>query len=328
MGGISAPDSDGLIRDRDRGSDYGDWLSVNANTPKDLIGTAYFAYSTHLVAESCAALGRSHDAAKYQKLFKKIKAAFIKKYVARDGHVEGDTQTAYLLALNFDLLPNRLRAKAAEHLEDNIKKRDWHLSTGFLGVGYLLPTLAQMGKADAAYRLLLQDTYPSWLFPVEHGATTIWERWNGWTPDKGFQDPQMNSFNHYALGSCGEFLMADIGGIRPASPGCKTILIDPVIGPGLSWAKASYDSIHGLISTDWKIDGNRFTLEVTIPANTRATVCIPATYVANVTESGTPVKKAEGVKFIKQRRDIIYLNVGSGTYKFVAEKPAPRHGRF
>ena len=312
--------SDGLIRDRDRGNDYGDWLSINADTPKDLIGTAYFAYSTHLVAESCAALGHTNDADKYQKLFQDIKAAFIKKYVTADGHVDGDTQTAYLLALKFGLLPDDLRAKAAQHLEDNIKERDWHPSTGFLGVGYLLPTLAQMGKAETAYRLLLQDTYPSWLYPVENGATTIWERWDGWTFDKGFEDPGMNSFNHYGFGSCGEFLMAGIGGIRPASPGYKTILIDPVIGRGLSWARASYYSIHGRIATYWKVDGNHLTLEVTVPANTRATVCIPATDVAAITESGNPINQAEGVTFVKRENGRVYLNVGSGTYKFASEK--------
>ncbi len=311
--------SDNLIRDRDRGNDYGDWLSIHADTPKDLIGTAYFACSTHLVARSCAALGRSDDAAKYEQLFQDIKAAFDQRYVTADGHVEGNTQTAYLLALKFDLLPDDLRAKAAQYLKDDIQARGWHLSTGFLGVSYLLPVLAQVGHPATAYRLLLQDTYPSWLFPVEHGATTIWERWDGWTPDKGFQDPGMNSFNHYALGSCGEFLFADIGGIRPASPGYKTLLIDPVIGKGLTWAKTSYDSIHGKIATAWKLDGNRLTLEVVVPVNTTATVCVPAKDVAEVTESGRPVNQAEGVKFLRQEKDAVDFEVGSGTYRFASE---------
>lgn len=274
----------------------------------------------YLVAESCAVLGHTNDADKYQKLFQDIKIAFIRKYVTADGHVHGDTQTAYLLVLKFDLLPNDLRVKAAQYLEDNIRERDWHLSTGFLGVGYLLPTLAQMDKTETAYRLLLQDTCPSWLFPVEHGATTIWERWDGWTPDKGFQDPEMNSFNHYSLGSCGEFLMADIGGIRPASPGYKTILIDPVIGRGLSWARASYYSIHGQIATYWKIDGDQLALEVTVPANTRATVCIPAANVANITECGKPINQAEGVTFVKQENGKAYLDIGSGNYKFASKR--------
>ncbi len=313
--------SDSFIRDRDRGNDYGDWLSIHANTRKDLIGTAYFAYSTHLLAEACAALDRSDDAAKYDQLFKDIKSAFIKTYVTPDGHISGNTQTAYVLALKFDLLPDDLRARTAQYLVDNIKTNGWHLSTGFLGVGFLLPVLAQAGETETAYRLLLQDTYPSWLFPVEHGATTIWERWDGWMPDKGFQDPEMNSFNHYALGSCGEFLFADVGGIRPASPGFKKILIAPVIGDGLKWASTSYYSIHGKISSWWKIDGDKLALEVTVPANTTATVCIPATSAATVSEGGKPLDQADGLKLLQQENGKVYVEAGSGTYKFISEKP-------
>lgn len=311
--------SDDLIRTRGRGNDYGDWLSINADTPKDLIATAYFAWSTHLVAESCAAVGRTDDAAKYGQLFQDIKAAFDKKYITADGHIEGGTQTAYALALKFDLLPGDLRTNAAQYLADDVKAKGWHLSTGFLGVGKLLPMLAENGQSDAAYRVLLQDTLPSWLFPVEHGATTIWERWDGWTPDKGFEDPEMNSFNHYSLGSCGEFLMGYIGGIRAASPGYKTILIDPVIGNGLTWAKTSYYSIHGPIATYWKTDGNRFLLNVTIPANTRATVCIPASTTNVVTESGMPIEKAKGIEFMRQEKGKVYLEAGSGSYNFISE---------
>jgi alpha-L-rhamnosidase len=311
--------TDGLIRDRDRGSDYGDWLSIQADTPKDLIGTAYFAYSTHLVAKSCAALGRSEDAAKYEQLFQDIKAAFIKRYVAADGRINGNSQTGYLLALKFDLLSDDLRVKAAQYLEEDIRAKGWHLSTGFVGVGYLLPTLEQTGKTETLHRLLLQDTFPSWLFPVAQGATTIWERWDGWTPEKGFQDPGMNSFNHYSLGSCGEFLFSGIGGIRPGSPGYKTILIDPVVGQGLNWARTSYDSIHGKIVTEWTISGNQLELDVTVPANTTATVCIPAPHASAVTESGNPVEKAKGVKFVRQEEDKIFLEVISGTYHFTSK---------
>jgi alpha-L-rhamnosidase len=303
-----------LIRDKDRGGDYGDWLSIGANTPKDLIGTAYFAYSTHLVARSCQAVGRLEEAAKYEQLFQDIKAAFIKRYVAPDGRIQGDTQCAYALALKFELLPDELRPKAAQYLEDDIQAKGWHLSTGFVGVGYLLPVLTQEGKADTAYRLLLQDTFPSWLFSVKHGATTIWERWDGWTPEKGFQDPGMNSFNHYSLGSCGEYLFGGIGGIRPASPGFKTISIEPVIGDGLTWASARYDSIHGQIATLWKMSHKQLSLEVSIPANTAATIRVPARNLESVTESGKPAEKAEGLKFISQNGSFVFFEAGSGHY--------------
>lgn len=311
--------SDGLIRDKDRGEDFGDWLSINADTPKDLIGTAFFAYSTHLLAKSCRVLGRTAEADKYDQLFADIKTAFNQRYVKPDGHIQGETQCAYAMALKFELLPADLRPKAAQYLTADIKAKGGHLSTGFVGVSYLLPVLTQAGEADTAYGLLQQDTFPSWLFSVKQGATTIWERWDGWTPEKGFQDPGMNSFNHYSLGSCGEYLFGYIGGIRPASPGFKTILIDPVIRDGLTWAKTSFDSIQGKIATAWKMNGNRLTLEVEVPANTTATICIPARAIADVTEGGKSVENAEDVTFLRQEDGKAVFDVGSGTYKFASD---------
>jgi alpha-L-rhamnosidase len=313
--------SDGLIRDRDRGNDYGDWLSIGANTPKDLIGTAFFAYSTHLLAKSYRALGRDADADKYDQLFSDIKTAFDKRYVKEDGRIEGNTQCVYAMALKFGLLPDNLRPKAAQYLDQDIKGKGGHLSTGFVGVSYLLPVLTRAGKSDTAYELLLQDTFPSWLFSVKQGATTIWERWDGWTPEKHFQDPGMNSFNHYSLGSCGEYLFSDIGGIRPASPGFKTILIDPTIRGGLTWADASFDSIHGRIATAWERKGRELALKVVIPANTTATVCVPAGDIADIRENGKWVEMAEGVKFLRTENGRCIFEVGSGTYNFVSRMP-------
>ena len=310
--------SEGLIRVKDRGNDYGDWLSIGADTPKDLIGTAYFAYSARLVGRSYLAVGRTAEAAKYEQLFQDIKTAFNKRYVAADGRIKGNTQCVYAMALKFDLLPDDLRSKAAQYLEADIQAKGGHLSTGFVGVSYLLPVLTEAGKAETAYRLLLQDTFPSWLFSVKHGATTIWERWDGWTPEKGFQDPGMNSFNHYSLGSCGEYLFGGIGGIRPVSPGFKTIRIEPVIGEGLTWAKASYESINGKIATAWKREGQRLTLEVVVPANTTATVCVPAKELAGITESGKSVEQVEAIKFIRLDKGNAVFEVGSGTYKFAS----------
>lgn len=311
--------SDGLIRKKDRGNDYGDWLSIGADTPKDLIGTAFFAWSARLVSRSCAVLGRAEEASKYEALFQEIKQAFNKEYVASDGRIRGNTQAVYAMALKFELLPDELRPKAAQYLEDDIKAKGGHLSTGFIGVGYLLPVLTQYGHTDTAGRLLLQDTFPSWLFSVKHGATTIWERWDGWTPEKGFQDPGMNSFNHYSLGSCGEYLFGYVGGIRAASPGFRDILIDPVVGNGLTWARTRYDSIRGPIGTSWKLDGRKLALEVSVPANASATICVPSKDAANVTETGKPAQKAEGVKFLRQEGDKTVFEVGSGTYRFSSE---------
>jgi alpha-L-rhamnosidase len=311
--------STNLIRDKDRGNDYGDWLSIGDDTPKDLIGTAYFAYSTHLLAKSYRAVGRAAEAGKYEQLFADIKQAFNERYVVADGRIKGNSQCVYLMALKFELLPEELRAKAAQYLEEDIKAKGGHLSTGFIGVSYLLPVLTDAGKADTAYALLLQDTFPSWLFSVKHGATTIWERWDGWTPEKGFQDPGMNSFNHYSLGSCGEYLFGGIGGIRPASPGFKTIRIEPIIRDGLTWAKTSYDSINGRIATAWKRDGQRLSLDVVVPANTTASVCLPTDDVASVTESGKAVAKVAGVKFLRMENGNALFEIGAGDYKFSAQ---------
>ena len=299
---------------------FGDWLSsLKNNTSKELIGTAYFAYSTHLLAKSCAALGRTEAAAKYDQLFQDIKAAFNRRYVQPDGHIEGGTQCGYVMALKFELLPENLRAAAAQYLVADIKARGDHLSTGFVGVSYLLPELNLTGQADTAGRLLLQDTFPSWLFSVKHGATTIWERWDGWTPEKGFQNPGMNSFNHYSLGSCGEYLFGYVGGIRPASPGYKRILIAPTPGNGLTWAKTSYDSINGRIATDWKLDGHRLALEVVIPANTTATLRVPARNRASLTEGGQPVDQVADLRVTGESPGVVELEAGAGTYRFASE---------
>ena len=175
--------------------------------------------------------------------------------MAADGRIQGNTQCCYAMALRFDLLPAELRPKAAQYLEDDIKAKGGHLSTGFVGVSYLLPVLTAAGKIDTAYRLLMQDTFPSWLFSVKHGATTIWERWDGWTPERGFQDPDMNSFNHYALGSCGQWLFDTVAGIGldPEQPGFRHIVIYPRPGGGLTWARASLRSIRGPIASAWTL---------------------------------------------------------------------------
>ena len=157
--------------------------------------------------------------------------------------------------LKFDLLPEAMRPEAARRLEAGIQANGGRLNTGFVGVSYLLPVLSKAEKIDTAYRLLMQDAFPSWLFSVKNGATTIWERWDGWTPEKGFQDPNMNSFNHYALGSCGEWLYGGVAGIDldPDKPAFRHIIIHPHIGGGLTSASASVQSIRGPIAVAWDV---------------------------------------------------------------------------
>ncbi len=309
-----------LIRDKDRNGDYGDWLSQGANTPKDLIGTAYFAYSSHLLAKSYEAVGDTAHAATYNQLFEEIKAAFNKRYVKEDGRITGNTQCCYAMALKFELLPESLRARAAQYLEDDIKAKGNHLSTGFVGVSYLLPVLTNAGKVDTAYTLLMQDTFPSWLFSVKHGATTIWERWDGWTPEKGFQDPGMNSFNHYSLGSCGEWLYDAVAGIDidPANPGYKHTLIHPHVDGPLTTVTAHHDSLYGRIESHWTRANGTLTMNVTIPPNTTGTVYVPAATAESVLEGNKPASQAQGVKFLRVENGEAVYAVESGSYVFKA----------
>jgi len=300
---------------------YGDWVSIGSNTPKDVIATAYFAYSTHLVSKAAAALGKDYDANKYEGLFEQIKNAFNRAYVSEDGRIKGETQTCYLLGLYFDLLPEEKREPATRHLIEAIRKKDWHLSTGFVGLSYLVPTLTDTGHLDIAYRLLNNETFPSWGYSIKNGATTIWERWDGWTEEKGFQTPGMNSFNHYAFGSIGRWLFGCVAGIDTDGPGYKRVIIKPMPGGGLDYAKASYRSINGKIVSDWRINGDIFTLNVTIPANTTATVYVPASDIESVTEGGKPAANAEAVSFFRIEDGRAVFAVGSGNYRFVSKIP-------
>lgn len=309
-----------LIRDKDRGNDYGDWLSIGSNTPKDLIGTAYFAHSADIVAKSLRVLGRDAEAERYEQLFEDIRTAFQRKYVERDGRIFGDTQTCYILALRFDLLPQELRANATNRLIADIVSKDWHISTGFVGVSMLLPVLSEAERNDAAYRVLLQDTFPSWLFSVKHGATTIWERWDGWTPERGMQDPGMNSFNHYALGSCGEWFFEGIGGMRREEPGFARFTLRPAVDGPLEWASVRYRSVHGRIESEWTKRDDGIAYHVRVPVNTTARVYVPAGATDEVTESGVALTQAEGVRVLGRERGAVVVEVGSGTYEFLARQ--------
>ncbi|MGN6809662.1 MAG: family 78 glycoside hydrolase catalytic domain [Thermomicrobiales bacterium] len=314
---------DGLWAAR-RGNDFGDWVSINSDTPKEVLATAYYAYDAKLMAQMARAIGRDDEARRYDALFAHVKAAFNRAYVSPDGRVHGDTQTAYLLALHMDLLPDDLRANAAARLVADIERAGGHLTTGFVGVGYLCPVLTATGHLDVAYRLLLNETFPSWGYSIKNGATTIWERWDGWTAEKGFQTPNMNSFNHYSLGSVGEWLYRVVAGIDtdPAAPGYARILIQPQPGGDLTYARAEYESPHGPIASHWTLADGRFTLRVTIPANTTATVAIPAASDDTVTEGGHPAGAAEGVRFLRYEDGRAYYTVESGCYEFAAPMTA------
>lgn len=300
------------------GHHYGDWLSIAADTPKEVLATAYFAYDTSLMARIARVLKRKDDAQRYETLFEEIKTAFNTAFVSPDGRIHGNTQTCYLLALHFGLLPETLRPAAAQYLVEDIRAKGGHLSTGFVGVGYLCPVLTAWGYNDIAYQLLLNETFPSWGYSIKQGATTIWERWDGWTEDNGFQDPGMNSFNHYSLGSVGEWLFRDVTGIdtAPDYPGFAHIHLHPHPGPGLTFARAEYQSVRGLIASGWRQEEGRFVVDVTIPANTTATVFLPAPATARVSEGSHPLDGAEGVVPLRRDDHLLVCRVGSGTYHF------------
>ena len=227
------------------------------------------------------------------------------------------------MALRFNLLPDDLRSKAAQYLEEDVEAHHDHLTTGFVGVSYLLPALTSENKIDVAYRLFQQDTFPSWLFSVKNGATTIWERWDGWTQEKGFQNPGMNSFNHYSLGSCGEWVFDTVAGIGvdPEQPGFRHIIIHPRPGGDLTHAEGSVDSIHGKISTKWKLESGRFSLDVTIPANTTASVELPTPNLSSVQESGHSVANDPEVKATADSHGNSQFLIGSGDYHFTCQIP-------
>jgi len=276
------------LRSSELGNSYNDWLTPGAdNTPPELLATAYWAHDAALMAEIADATGRAGEAAGYRALIGKLRSSFINAFVGADGQVTSGTQTAYVLALHMNLVPDDLRAAAADHLVGAIRSADWHLTTGFAGVGYLLPVLSSTGHSAAAYRLLKQDTMPSWRYMTGHGATTIWERWDGWTAERGFASPEMNSFNHYSLGSVGEWLYRFLLGIdqEPGTAGFGQLLLRPHPGGSLTWARGSYQSIRGQIRAGWQRNGGRFTYRAELPPNVTATVRIPSRHAAEVRDA-------------------------------------------
>jgi len=273
------------------GFSFGDWLAFattdsdypGATTDKDFLQTVYFAYSTELLAKTAEVLGKKEDAAEYTALEEKIKAAFLREFVSANGRISPNAQTAYALALEFALLPESMRKEAAARLAADVRKFG-HLTTGFLGTPVLCKALSDNGYLDEAYLLLNRKEYPSWLYPVTQGATTIWERWDGIKPDGSFQNPEMNSFNHYAYGAIGDWMYRVVAGIQidEGKPGYKHIVIEPRPGGGLTHAKASLETMYGLVAAGWEKTGKHLTVKVQIPANTTATVKLPGGRVEEV----------------------------------------------
>jgi alpha-L-rhamnosidase len=301
---------------------FGDWLNIQAETPHDVIFISYFARCADLVSRAAEVLGKREDAEQYRRLFEKIRAAFVKAYVSQDGKVKGNTQTAYVLVLASGLVEGDAAKRTAQHLVADIESRGWRLSTGFVGTKDLMLVLSMIGRNDVAYRLLQNDTFPSWGFTIRHGATSIWERWDGWTPEKGFQDPGMNSFAHYAFGAVYQWMVENIGGIRSEGPGYRRLLIAPQPGGTLTWARVGYRSVAGQVNSSWKIAGGSMTMTVVVPANVRATIHLPGV-AGEVKESGVPAERQKDLKPVGPG----VFEAGSGSYEFVYPYRAPEAGR-
>ena len=307
------------------GKHFGDWLAFSTNrsdypgatTDKDLIATAFFAYSTNLLQKTAEILNKQEDAAVYASLLKNIKNAFLKEFVTPNGRLSSNTQTAYSMALAFDLLPESIAESAAERLADDVKSFR-HITTGFVGTPLISNVLTEYGYTDLAYMLLNRKEYPSWLYPITMGATTIWERWDGIKPDGTFQDKGMNSFNHYAYGAIGEWLYHIVAGINidEKDPGYKHILFHPHPGGGLTNAKATIHTMYGSAGAKWEIVNEIFNYEVTVPPNTYATITLPNAMLENIHENGTVLKNVAGIKKAYQDGNMVTVILGSGKYNF------------
>lgn len=308
------------------GSKYGDWLyyhppvnnhtEPDGHTDRDFIATAFFAYSTRLLSMAAKELGKSDDEKFYSDLFNRIKEVFVHEYITPAGRVGTNSQTSYVLALFFDLMPQELRPQAVRFLVDDIRSRRNHLSTGFVGTPYLCHVLSSEGYTDVAYDLLLQETYPSWLYPVKMGATTIWERWDGQKTDSTFQDAGMNSFNHYAYGAIGDWMYRVSAGIEILAPGYKQILIQPHPVKRLDYSRAAFESPYGTIASGWERKDGKIIVTVKIPCNTSAAIMLPSESLSNITEGGIPVSRNPGYRGAVASPGWVRLEAGSGDYVF------------
>jgi alpha-L-rhamnosidase len=312
------------IFDQNGWGGYGDWIAV-VESPRAPISVAYYYYSTSLLAQTARVLGKSEDAETYKTLATEIAKAFNKKYFnTKTFNYPQATQTANLLPVVFGITPDEYRKQVVKNIAADVVNRNRHPSTGFLGTGYILPILSDFGYHDLAYEVAVQSTYPSWGYMVEKGATSIWELWNSDTeiPD------QMNSRNHFALGSVGEWYYSHLAGIRPdpEEPGFKHSIIAPMPPDGLTWVEGKTETVYGTISCNWYRTDSGLKIDISVPPNTRATVKLPVTGMISlgISESGnliytngSPVNLPEEIKFIEALEDVIIFEVGSGNYSFL-----------
>jgi alpha-L-rhamnosidase len=310
---------------------YGDWCvppenpalihskDPNRKTDTTLIATAYFYYDLRLMERYATRLGRTDDARRFGKLADEVRPAFNAKFLNRDlGQYDNGTQTSCVLPLALGLVPDDQRERVFHHLVRKItQESQGHIGTGLIGAQFLNRVLSDHGRADLVYTIATQKGYPGWGYMISKGATTIWELWNGDTAD-----PAMNSGNHVMLiGDWVIWLYEDLAGIKPdpEQPGFKHIIMKPHPVGDLKFAKATHRSPHGLIASAWRKANGAFDWRITIPANTTATVYVPATSADHVTERGRPAVRARGVAFLRIENGYALFNVDSGAYHFVSQ---------
>jgi alpha-L-rhamnosidase len=247
-----------------------------AMTDPHLVATAYFSKVAQIMSDSAAVLGRDDDRDRYRKLADEVRAAFRREYVTPTGRLASDTQTALSLAILFDLLENEeQRSHAGQRLAYLVRRNNHRVGTGFVGTALVSDALCATGEEETAFRMLTEQSCPSWLYPIAQGATTIWERWDSLKPDGTINSSRMTSFNHYALGAIGDWLHRSVGGIAPLAPGYKRIEVRPRIG-GLTHASSRLRTPYGIAESKWRIEDGTLHLDVTIPPNTTAHVVPPS----------------------------------------------------
>ena len=310
-----------LVGSTDRHTRLPDWPPLPMNTDDVLIATAYYAHAADILSRMAVALDRQKEAEHYRRLLVRIRRAFQTAFVLDDGRIRGGTQGGYALALHFNLMPEAMRRRAVAHLVQGIKALNGRLSTGILTTPLVLEALTEAGRVDVAYRAVFQRRIPSWGYMIDQGATTIWERWDGYVAGRGFQNPGMNSFNHCSFGAVGGWIYRTVLGLRPdeARPGWKHFTVRPLPGGDLTWARGAFLSMHGLISVNWRIEEDAIHLAVTVPANSTATIHLPAVEIPAVTESGAPVAKCRGLRATGMWRGAAVFEADSGTYRFVSK---------
>jgi alpha-L-rhamnosidase len=318
--------ADGNLLEEGRASWFsGDWLSlegVDRLREHPVIATAYFAEDTRMMAEMAAALGETEQAATWQALAGRIRAAFAQGYRQADGSIETGTQTAYSMALGMGLLPpGAPREATAARFVDKLAADGNHLKTGFLGTPWLLPALSSIGRDDLAMRLLLNDDYPSWGFEIGMGATTLWERWNSIGADGEFGPVNMNSFNHYANGAVADWMFQHLGGLQALEPGYKVSRIAPLVShPDVTHAKASLHTPFGLLACDWRRGDDGLRLEVQVPVGSEAEVVLPVADPARVREGAQAALSAPGIRKTEWRQGLLTLRLASGHYRLLVPR--------